>query len=49
MEQDIDKIKSDIEKLAIKYDLRYIVFKTTEVGRAEGKVIGANVEAEMIY
>lgn len=49
MESEIDNIKKEIEKLAIKYGIRYIVFKTTDIGLAEGKVIGANVEAEMIY
>ena len=49
MEKDIDEIKQKINELATKYDLRYIVFKTTDVNFAEGKVNCVNVEAEMIY
>lgn len=49
MEQDIDRIKQEINELAKKYELRFIVFKTTEVHYADGKINGANVEAELIY
>lgn len=49
MEEEIDNIKQSINKLSIKYGIRYIVFKTTDVSLADGKIIGANVEAEMIY
>ena len=49
MEEDLDKIKQQINKLAVKYGIRYIVFKTTDTAFAEGKVAGCNVEAEMIY
>lgn len=49
MEQDIDKIKQEINELAIKYGIRYIVFKTTETNYAEGNVAGMNVEAELMY
>lgn len=49
MEQDIDKIKQEINELAKKYDLRFIVFKTTDVKYIDGKNNCVNVEAELIY
>lgn len=49
MEKEINEIKESISNLAIKYGIRYIVFKTTDVSLEEGKVIGTNVETEMIY
>ena len=49
MEQDIDKIKQEINELAKKYDLRFIVFKTTDVKYIDGKINCVNVEAELIY
>lgn len=49
MEKDIDKIKQLINELASKYELRFIVFKTTDVNYEEGKINGVNVEAELIY
>lgn len=49
MEQDIDKIKELINDLAKKYELRLIVFKTTDVNYRDGKIKGVNVEAELIY
>lgn len=49
MEQDIDKIKQEINELAKKYDLRFIVFKTTDAKYIDGKINCVNVEAELIY
>lgn len=49
MEQDIDRIKQEINELAKKYELRFIIFKTTEVKYTDGKINGANVETELIY
>ena len=49
MEKDIDMIKQLINELASKYELRYIVFKTTDVNYEDGKINGVNVEAELIY
>lgn len=49
MEHDIDKIKELINELARKYELRFIVFKTTDVNYKDGKINGINVEAELIY
>lgn len=49
MEKDIDRIKQLINELASKYELRFIVFKTTDVNYEEGKINGVNVEAELIY
>lgn len=50
MERDIDEIKQKIDKLARKYGIKYIVFKTTETefSIASG-IIGTNVETELIY
>lgn len=49
MEKEINEIKESISNLAIKYGIRYIVFKTTDTIFADGKVIKPNIEAEMIY
>lgn len=49
MEEDLDKIKQQINAFAIKYGVRYIVFKTTETRLEEGKIVGTNVESELIY
>ena len=49
MEEDLDKIKQQINNFAIKYGVRYIVFKTTETRLEEGKFVGTNVESELIY
>lgn len=49
MEQDIDRIKQEINELAKKYSLRFIVFKTTDVNYEDGKINGINVETELIY
>ena len=49
MEQDINKIKQDINEMAKKYGIRFVIFKTTEVNYVDGKINGANVEAELIY
>lgn len=49
MEEDLDKIKQQINDFSIKYGVRYIVFKTTETCYTDGKVAGVNVEAEIIY
>lgn len=49
MEEEIDNIKQSINKLAIKYGIRYIVFKTTDIIFADGKIGEVKVEAEIIY
>lgn len=49
MEEEIDKIKQSINELSIKYGIRYIVFKTTDTSLKDGKIVGTDVEAEMIY
>lgn len=46
MEEDLDKIKQQINDFAIKCGVRYIVFKTTETRLEEGKIVGTNVESE---
>ncbi len=48
MEQEINEIKKSINNLAVKYGIRYIVFKTTDIAFADGKIAKVNVEAEMI-
>lgn len=48
MEKEINEIKESISNLAIKYGIRYIVFKTTETMFADGKIAEVKVEAEMI-
>lgn len=49
MDKEIDEIKQKINDLAIKYGIRYIVFKTTDTSLKDGKIVGTDVEAEMIY
>lgn len=49
MEQDINKIKQEISEMAKKYGIRFIIFKTTEVNYADGKINGINVETELMY
>ena len=49
MEQDINKIKQEISEMAKKYRIRFIIFKTTEVNYADGKINGMNVETELMY
>ena len=50
MEKDIDEIKQKIDKLARKYGIKYIIFKTTETEySAVSGTIGTNVETKLIY
>ena len=45
----LNSLVSQINELAKKYELRFIIFKTTEVNYTDGKINGANVETELIY